>query len=415
MALSFQDIRYGWVALVGIVITGTTIFVASNQRQQVEQIDVIEIALGAYERCLATKRDAWGGTYKPQYIVQPPSYVREWTDASGTVYSVTNAIGWQIDRSMMTNLDTIIKELVPYYIDETDTNNNLTVTGLWARLSIGDGTNEFTSIPATGTNNAQYGTYSWQLYSVALEERYKVLNAMERIRPEVIVASGSTLAPKSNQVVVAWGLRSSPLDLYQAGVDVTQPYGNAKAKGDIAWTNLPGFASGTEIEGTPGYPQIWNRVGFIHIPGALPQYYYPRMQTAEQTRSFYIDYSNYGANTNTFFWAYTVRIRSVKSAVSGNTTNEWSAQGAVGFENVWQEVFSYTNIIINSETVGDYPMYLGGYSAGSTNYQPLWGEADFADRGNEVEESYTLVRYTGTITNIFGSVTNFYYCTNAYW
>ncbi len=156
MAFSFQDIRYGWVALASLgVITGTMIYVANNTRQQVKPEDIIEIALGTYERCLATQT-----TTNPTYSVTPPSFVRTWTSnvysTNGvTVYTniVTNTIGWHIDRDMLISLDTTIKALVPYYVDTNtvfDGTTNivmLTVTGLWASLGIGDKTNKFTRTP----------------------------------------------------------------------------------------------------------------------------------------------------------------------------------------------------------------------------------------------------------------------------
>jgi hypothetical protein len=218
MAFSFQQIRYGWVALVGVVLTGTTIYVLNNTREHVQQIDVIEIALGVTERCLATQI-----TTNPTYGVNPPAFVSEWlkpgvvapyhdgdwgyitrlicytsywpstsgvsivvsytnrgaqtinyaqswTATGGHVWvtlanygtlinvtdsyeTVTNAIGWHIDRDMMVSLDATIKALVPYYVDTNtvyDGTTNivmLTVTGLWASLQIGDKTNQFTRTP----------------------------------------------------------------------------------------------------------------------------------------------------------------------------------------------------------------------------------------------------------------------------
>jgi hypothetical protein len=148
---------------------------------------------------------------------------------------------------MMITLDSKIKALVPCYVDADtvyDGTTNiimLTVTGLWASLGIGDGTNQFTRTPAwtnpistnwivnytsywpstngtatninytsdyrqvvnyaqswtatgghvwvassnwasevvTVTNVATYGDYPWQIYAQDLEERYKVLNALK--------------------------------------------------------------------------------------------------------------------------------------------------------------------------------------------------------------------------------------------
>lgn len=156
MSFSTQTIRYGWVALASLgVLTGTTIYVANNQRHQVKPQDIIEIALGTYERCLATQTST-----NPTYSVTPPSFVRTWTSnvytTNGvTVHTniVTNTIGWHIDRDMMISLDTTIKALIPHYVDTNtvyDGTTNivmLTVTGLWASLGIGDKTNQFTRTP----------------------------------------------------------------------------------------------------------------------------------------------------------------------------------------------------------------------------------------------------------------------------
>ncbi len=243
MSFNVTALRYGWVALASLgVITGTTIYVLNNTRQQVKPEDVIEIALGVHERCLATQTST-----NPTYSVDSPSIVRTWTDTNGVDVGVTNTIGWHTDRAMMVELDTKIKALVPYYVDTNsvyDGTTNivmLTVTGLWASLGIGDKTNKFTREPAwtnpistnwivnytsywpstsgvptnvcyttdynqvvnyarswtatgghvwvtssnwasevvTLTNAATYGDYPWQIYVEDLQERYKVLNALK--------------------------------------------------------------------------------------------------------------------------------------------------------------------------------------------------------------------------------------------
>lgn len=156
MAFNIQAIRYGWVALASLgVITGTTIYVANNQRHQVKPEDIIEIALGTYERCLATQYS----TNPISYYVSPPSFVRTWTSNVYTTNGVTsytnivtNTIGWHIDRAMMAELDGTIKALVPWFVDHISTSlyarpTALTVTGLWASLQIGDKTNQFTRTP----------------------------------------------------------------------------------------------------------------------------------------------------------------------------------------------------------------------------------------------------------------------------
>jgi hypothetical protein len=170
MSWTFNDIKYGWKIAAGITLAGTTIFVADNQRQRINQADVIEIVLGTYERCLATQYAT-----NPLYRVDPPGFVREWQDTNGVVV-VTNTIGWRIDRSMLADLDDTIKDLVPYFAPSWPTDTVAvvhTVTGLWAHLQIGDGTNQFTD-------------YGWRVSTNALIERYKVLTELQLLQPSVV-------------------------------------------------------------------------------------------------------------------------------------------------------------------------------------------------------------------------------------
>jgi len=188
---------------VGITLAAATIFVVNNERQRVNQADIIEIVLGTYERCLATQH----ATNPAAYRVAPPDFTRSWysnayettnipgdpiTNWSAVLYTniVTNAIGWRLDRAMMVSLDTTIKALVPWYVDTNtvyDGTTNivmLTVTGLWASLGIGDHTNKFTRTPEIVTTNlttnaATYGDWPWRIYKEDLEERYKVLNTLK--------------------------------------------------------------------------------------------------------------------------------------------------------------------------------------------------------------------------------------------
>lgn len=184
MGFSVQAVRYGWVALASLgVLTGATIYVSKNQRHQVKPLDIIEIALGTDERVMALQTGT-NESGAPVYPVARPSFVRTLTDTNGASVSVTNTIGWHIDRAMMVSLDATIKAIVPYYCDTntvyagTTNITMLTVTGLWASLGIGDRTNEFTRTPEIGTNAATYGDYPWQIYVEDLQERYKVLNAL---------------------------------------------------------------------------------------------------------------------------------------------------------------------------------------------------------------------------------------------
>ena len=330
--MNFQQLKYGWYALIGVILTGTTIYVVNNQRHRVEQVDIIELVLGVQERCLATQYstnpvsyyvyplsfisyykdtnyffpgiiippyfNSWQilayrvcyTTYWPNAIarticyttanlrVENPRgqdvYAKSFSTTGGYVWvtnsyldwepisslsfwapyenpTVTNLIGWYLDHDLLISLDAKIKALVPYYCDTNtvyDGTTNivmLTVTGLWASLQIGDGTNKFTREPcwtnpvstnwivnymsywpstsgvatninytsdyrqvinyaqswtATGghvwvassnwpsevvtvTNAATYGDYPWQIYAEDLVERYKVLNALKMTAP----------------------------------------------------------------------------------------------------------------------------------------------------------------------------------------------------------------------------------------
>ena len=213
MSFSTTAIKYGWVYLTALgVITGTTIYVASNTRHQVKPEDIIELAIGTDERIMGLQ------TADGTYPVERLSFVRTWTSnvyvTNGvTVYTniVTNTIGWHTDRAMMVELDTKIKAIVPYYKDDTKSNYPaLTFTGLLASLSLGDGTN-FTRTPAIGTNTATYGDYPQQIYVEDLQERYKVLNALK-------YSSNSYMMVTGDVAMVWWQAPSVPgLTPYWAG------------------------------------------------------------------------------------------------------------------------------------------------------------------------------------------------------
>jgi hypothetical protein len=82
--MSFQTtaLRYGWVYLTALgVITGTTIYVVNNTRQQVKPEDFIEIMLGTYERCLATQTST-----NPTYSVDPVNLIQLWVKTNALVH-----------------------------------------------------------------------------------------------------------------------------------------------------------------------------------------------------------------------------------------------------------------------------------------------------------------------------------------
>lgn len=172
MAFTFQNIRYGWVALASLgVITGTTIYIFNNQRKQVKPEDIIETTLGTVERCLA-----------PNVSVTPLSVVESWVDTNESC-EVTNAIGWFIRADMLNQTDSKMKELPPHYTTTRpgfyiSNTVGMTVTGIFADMQIGNRTNQFTRTPTNGTNLATYGDYPEQIYKECLEERYKFLWAL---------------------------------------------------------------------------------------------------------------------------------------------------------------------------------------------------------------------------------------------
>lgn len=235
MAFQFQNIPYGWIALAGLIVSGAGIFVINNTEKHIYPATAVQLALGTTERCLAT---LYATNPVPAYRVNPPTIYSTWVNTNGASETVTNAIGQYVSKAMMDSLDDKIVALVPYYGMSNSPGDNWTVTGLWAHLGIGNKTSLFTSVPcwtntqtnypisftnyypSTGspsivavtslypetvryaygfwsngfywtnrlfntpvtsvtTNVATYGDYSQYIYTQCLEERYKVLNALE--------------------------------------------------------------------------------------------------------------------------------------------------------------------------------------------------------------------------------------------
>lgn len=233
---NLDTLPYGWKIAAGAIVAGAGIYIASNTRQRVNQVDVVQLALGVTERCYAAR-------------LTPPTFARAWysntytqvavTNGSGTNATVvtnwvavcwtntlTNTIGWRTDHKLFaqwigynnntrSDLDSKLKQCVPLYVDYY-TNDAvtcrvvmLTVTGLWARLGIGDRTNQFTSVPAwvatNGvTNAATYGDMPGRMYVQDFQERYKVLWALTQT-----VANLSWTGMVVRQVA-GWGFFSSP-------------------------------------------------------------------------------------------------------------------------------------------------------------------------------------------------------------
>lgn len=247
------------LASLAVSFGAVTIYVLNNQRHQIKPQDIIELAVGVDERCMGIQTaDGSYPVARPSFVRTWTSNV--YTTNGVTIYTniVTNTIGWHVDRDMMISLDTTISNLVPHYKNTNDNYNSLTWTGLFASLGIGDHTGRFTRTPCwtnpvqtnyhvcytsywptngvyfpttnnytttvyhainvatnwdgtnltwvamsnwastvvTVTNVATYGDYPWQIYVEDLQERYKILNALQW-------ASNSYMWC-SNQVVYLW-------------------------------------------------------------------------------------------------------------------------------------------------------------------------------------------------------------------
>jgi len=127
MSFAWQDIKYGWKALVGIVLTGTTIYVAANTRHRLMQKDLVPIYLGVWERCEATR------TGVNTWNVEPSTFKQQWMDGTNLVW-VTNAIGWRSHQSMLAECQGKLEAVVPYYYDTNF--DAYTFAGLKATLGI---------------------------------------------------------------------------------------------------------------------------------------------------------------------------------------------------------------------------------------------------------------------------------------
>ena len=377
MAFSFQNIKYGWLALTGIVLTGTTIYVVNNTRHQVKQIDIIPIVLGVYERCLATQYAT-----NPLYYVDPPSFVRNWINTNGAggyvTNAVTNAIGWHVDRSMMVELDAKIKALVHYYVDTNTVYNGttnismLTVTGLWASLGIGDGTNQFTSVPCwtnqAQTNwvvnytNAQGGGYLGGtnfIFSSTTNfdgATYTIRNYFTLLYAQGII--NSQICYTANQETVVWVVTNVDMGVTHvlnssATNDIFYPLPNMRytyfvypsPNQGVYMSNFPSFVSQTTNVATYGaYPwQVYKEdlEERYKVLNALSIYKLPEPKA---------NYSLYqGSGLTTSSWA---------DAVSSATTN-------------FQLLLTYTN-----ETIDFHCSYYGELTFGEYSAGPLTVKID---------------------------------------
>ena len=175
MSIATTSLRYGWKVLALLTIGTGSIFVADNVLNRITTKDRIEVTLAVVERCYSTQYGT-NGAGEPLYRVDPPTFVRTWTDTNGASVIMTNAIAWRDDLSMKVALDAKLIALCPFFVNTNsvyDGTTNIimhTFTGLLTSLDLGDHTN-FTAIPAIGTNIATYGPWAWRNYIVAWQER----------------------------------------------------------------------------------------------------------------------------------------------------------------------------------------------------------------------------------------------------
>ena len=444
MAFTFTDLKYGWKIAAGITLAATTIYIASNTRERVNEADIIELVLGTTERCLATQYS----TNPVAYYVDPPSFIRSWYCNDYVTTNVpsdlvtnwtvvlhtntfTNVIGWRTDRAMMVELterdmmvelDAKIKALVPHYADTNtvyDGTTNivmLTVTGLWASLGIGDGTNQFTSVPASGTNAATYGVLHWRIYKKDLEERYKVLNALKICSYQYSYTTNAPAPPGFDpkwisQYTSRGGTYSSWPRRGETNFSVIKADFEGYWGSYIATNNV---APCSVIYAGYNLGELWIHDGieidwYVHGYGALGYF---------KAGPF---------PTNGTEYSCIVTARSVK--VGGSVVSEFSSQGAIGTENTWYEIINVTNHSMDQ--------YLYSDSFGSIS-MPDWcadplpypGVVDSTGKGHTTEYGYKVWMgpqpvYTNFSTNYFPSGTNlmstnvwpagFRYCTNKYW
>jgi len=366
MSFSTTAIKYGWVYLTALgVITGTTIYVASNTRHQVKPEDIIEIVLGVHERCLATQI-----TTNPTYSVDPPSIVRTWTDTNGASIIVTNTIGWHTDRVMMIDLDTKIKALVPHYVDTNtvyDGTTNivmLTVTGLWATLGIGDGTNQFTRTPAwvgtNGTTNAAtYGAYPWQIYEADLVERYKVLEALKMTKVNGVNTNGRSAYGWDYWVYAYRGSYDGAVAVFYSN----QWQNTTAAEKSYSWTYWQGH--------------VYEEPDLHLLQWAVSKIQYKHL--------FSVCYANFSYVLER--WVH------VNLPVTGttNTFNGFGAVTGIGWEK-------------------------HGETSDATNVFDYIGSASAPDEASEPDVEYTTHTMGYDIAAVWGLISwDFNYCTNKYW
>jgi hypothetical protein len=438
--MTFQQLKYGFVAVVGLTITGTTIYVIDNLRKQVEPVDVIEVVLATQERCLALSYSNTATWPDPAYREGILSFVRSWTSNSYstataviTTNIVTNAFGWWIDRDLMVTVDYMIQQIVPYYVDTNCFQNGtgavvyLTVTGLFARLSIGDHTNKWTRSPcwtnapvtnyvvtytnfwpSTTTsgvvvcyttdqrqavnyasnyiagqwkwttqsnwpsfvtqtvNAATYGELGWQIYPEDMQERYKVLNALEWTVQDYHL----------EEIPDGYNDASFPYVEGQATIPAIKSACEAyydSTNGMFADTHLPIVYAG--LKGAPGLYNGWlGRRRSQHVVDGM---------TTSVTKRVSVFMDSYGLTPNAVTYASEYEYDDNGDGVVSGKFGEVEADVDISTNSSWTYAYSHTN-------------------------KPSWPDGPAADedlklRGYQVSNAFVVLKW------------NFQYATNKYW
>ena len=370
MSFSFNDIKYGWKIIAGVVITGATIFVADNTRQQILQRDTIQPILGTHERCLSAG-------------VAPLEFVRTWTsnvyDTSGvTVYTniVTNAIGWRVDRGMLVDLDAKIEELAPYFVDINSvyysTTNIVmhTFTNILTTEGIGDGTN--------------FTAYGWYVSQDDLKERCKVLYVLK-------YSSVFTATAYSNDFEsIGWGSTFST-------------WGAAKTYADANLTKSYSLASG-------GSCRTLGAMYYVeYIPDYMEDIFWNAMKTVWKKST--ISFSNSTPLKGTVDWYVSLQPTGKEFTKPRHRTDDLNP------------VYS-ANGTPNSNP---YDFYLWGTVPVETNIEYTISEDVSSDAtwctvpsDSTGHGSYIFHTYVSSEGFLFHSQSllfspEFYYCTNKFW
>lgn len=255
MTLPYTPLRFYAVILTGVVVIGATIFTLNmidNPRKRLYAVTLIELQQGDLER------------YETAKVAGGSPYVIKTYTINGTNYKLTNAIGFFSETGLINMVQNDIRAIIPYYVNTNSLIDgysnvvNWTVTGLWAHLGIGDGTNQFTRVPAwtnapttnwlicytsyypqgtstvvvcytadteqavsyatnydgtnftwgvisnwsqvvvTRTNAAVYGNTGPRVYEITLREMYRALSACSVITQPVVWAGGSNTSGESD-------------------------------------------------------------------------------------------------------------------------------------------------------------------------------------------------------------------------